>query len=337
MNTFLTQEITTKFSDIIPLFLFSFTSMQTRRAYSNDLKSFLEFLKKYDSNIICITQVDQYAITGWKNELEKELKLHATSVRRKLNCISALFEFAKKRKYLEKNPTLSIKKPQYIPKQGTNALTQQEMENIFEAIKSQIQKHKENSDNYKYANRKLQSLELHYAVLHVLCATGLRVSELCKLQNSNFEIQKSGKNSIYILHIKKAKGSTEHKVFLNSHTAQILLEYQNKYRYGTAGDAPLFVRVQNKSHLLASAITPRGVYEMLKEHALKAQISKKISPHSIRAGVATILHGKGVPIARIQKQLGHSDIATTSVYIKKADEVEESAALKLDLENFLKS
>ncbi len=334
MNSALTKENSTKLVDIIPLFLFSFPSAHTRRAYLNDLKSFTKFLQKHNPNIFTLPQIDDFAIVAWKNELEKIQKIRTTSVRRKLNCISALFEFAKKRKYLDNNPVNLIKKPAAEQLQSTNALSQSEILKIFEIIEEKIKKNSKNLHQDKYANRKKQSLELEYAILHLLAGTGLRVSEVCQLTLGDLQIQHGlNKHISYVLNIKRAKGGSEHKVFLNAATAQILLEYKEKYRTLLPSNKPYFVRVQNHSTENSKPITSRAIYNMLIEHAKDAKIEKKISPHSIRAGVATILHSKGVPLARIQKQLGHANISTTSIYIKKANEIEESAALKLNLES----
>ena len=73
---------------------------------------------------------------------------------------------------------------------------------------------------------------------------------------------------------------------------------------------------------------------MVIESAKKAGIEKKVSTHSCRATLATLLHNQGTPIGQIQTLLNHKDITTTSIYIKKANEIEESAAMKLNLSHF---
>jgi len=332
VKEFLTKEISTKLTDIIPLFLFSFMSPHTRRAYKNDLQSFCQFLSTQDSTIYTLMSITDIHIAEWKTLLEQKLNLDPTSVRRKLNCVSALFEFARKRKYIDTNPVKLIKKPTQKNISKTNALTEEEIKRLFFNIKTKIQNTIRDKETNKYYKRKLQSLELQYAVLHLLCGSGIRVGELCQLKLGDLEVQTNLKEfNSYILHIRKTKGNSEHKIFLNSSIANHILSYKKKYRKNDSSEQPFFIRSQLSTRNIITPLSPRTVYEFVRNNAIEAGIQKKISPHSIRAGVATLLHATGVPIARIQKQLGHKDIATTSIYIKKSNEIEESAALKLQL------
>jgi site-specific recombinase XerD len=67
----------------------------------------------------------------------------------------------------------------------------------------------------------------------------------------------------------------------------------------------------------------------LKRICEKAGIAKTVTPHVLRATVATSLHAKGVPVVHIQRLLNHKDIATTAVYIRRTGEENEAAGLKL--------
>lgn len=334
-NSFLTIPISQKLTEIIPHFLFSFSSPHTRRSYLNDLKGFSDFIKINHPNIHFLNEIDDICVSLWKKHLENDLKLDPASVRRKLNCLSALFVFAQKRKYIDINPVQWVKKPAQKNISSTNALSPNDMKMIFSNITNKILFLQKNHTNKIHYKRTLQSYEMHYVVLKLLYGTGLRVSEICQIRLSDLEIQTNIENEkIFILHIKQSKGGKEHKVFLNIRIAEIVLNYISKYRKEAPLEDSLFVRTQqNANRNSISPLTPKTVYSIVATNAREANITKKVSPHSIRAGVATYLHEKGVPLARIQKQLGHSDISTTSVYIKKSNEIEESAALKLNLED----
>lgn len=334
MDHFLTKPISQKIIDIIPHFLFSFASIHTQRSYARDLKSFCEFIKTQSKNTEFLSDINDTDIALWKKHLEDNQKLEPSSVRRKINCLSSLFVFAQKRKFIEINPLKWIKKPAQKNISKTNALTQDEMKKIFSNISEKINCLLKDHTNKLHYKRTLQSYELQYTILKILYGTGLRVSEVCQLNLNDFEIQSdsTGKKK-FILHIRKAKGGKEHKVYLNENIAEILQNYIEKYRFYAPHTDALFVRTQQNFHrTTVRYLTPKSVHIMLVTNAQEVNITKKISPHSIRAGVATFLHAKGVPLARIQRQLGHSDVSTTSVYIKKSNEREESAALKLDLD-----
>ena len=110
-NYFLIKPISQKLVDIIPHFLFSFHSAHTQRSYASDLKFFCEFLKTQEQNAELLSDIRDTHVALWKTHLEKTCGLDPSSVRRKLNCLSSLFVFAQKRKFIDKNPLEWIKKP----------------------------------------------------------------------------------------------------------------------------------------------------------------------------------------------------------------------------------
>jgi integrase/recombinase XerD len=95
----------------------------------------------------------------------------------------------------------------------------------------------------------------------------------------------------------------------------LLLSYLTSHRPGDQSpDSPLFVRIQQ-----TKKVTPlhrASVYKMVVYWAAQAGIQKRITPHSCRATLATLLHEKGVPIVDIQMLLGHKNIETTVRYVK---------------------
>jgi hypothetical protein len=111
-----------------------------------------------------------------------------------------------------------------------------------------------------------------------------------------------------------------------------IIKYIQELRPNAKEDDYLFIRVQNVKN--NTKLTQPAIYKMVIESAKKAGIEKKVSTHSCRATLATLLHNQGTPIGQIQTLLNHKDITTTSIYIKKANEIEESAAMKLNLSHF---
>ncbi len=147
------------------------------------------------------------------------------------------------------------------------------------------------------------------AILELLFSTGLRVSELCSLPR---DIDMS-KNEFSI----RGKGEKIRVVFLSTEAKQAIKEYLNKR---TDLDDPMFIRVskaelKNKS----SRITTRSVERIVKHHAIKAGISKKVTPHVIRHSFATDLLQNGADIRSVQALLGHANINTTQIYTHITD------------------
>ena len=102
-----------------------------------------------------------------------------------------------------------------------------------------------------------------------------------------------------------------------------------EFRQGVRPDAFLFLRAQQVR--AETKLTQTAVYEMITSIAKDVGIEKRVSPHSCRATLATLLHNGGVPIGHIQELLNHKQITTTAIYIKKADELSEAAATKIDI------
>lgn len=156
------------------------------------------------------------------------------------------------------------------------------------------------------------------ALLELLFSTGLRVSELCSLNRERIEEVKMGEFSI------RGKGGKIRVVFLSDNAKEALKKYLDKR--ADTGEA-LFIRVGkaagkkvSKGKLSdSSRLTPRSVERIVKHYALKAGISKKVTPHVIRHCFATDLLSAGADLRSVQSLLGHSNITTTQVYTHITD------------------
>ena len=136
------------------------------------------------------------------------------------------------------------------------------------------------------------------AILELLFSTGLRVSELCALNRDSFGEAKNGEISI------RGKGGKIRVVFISESAKQAVKNYLDKR--GDTEEALFF-------------ITPRSVERMIKQRAIEAGISKKVTPHIIRHCFATDLLSNGADIRSVQALLGHSNIATTQIYTHVTD------------------
>src|SRR3989344_1691752 len=131
------------------------------------------------------------------------------------------------------------------------------------------------------------------AILELLFSTGLRVSELCALKRDSFLEAKNGEISI------RGKGGKIRVVFISDTAKEALKKYLDKR--GDTEEALFF-------------LTPRSMERMIKQRAIEAGISKKVTPHIIRHCFATDLLSNGADIRSVQALLGHSNIATTQIY-----------------------
>ncbi len=144
------------------------------------------------------------------------------------------------------------------------------------------------------------------AVLELLFSTGLRVSELCSL-NSDLDLTRD-EFSV------RGKGDKVRVVFLSGGAKKAVAEYIKKR--GDMGEA-LFIGYGSNQD--SARLTPRSIERIVKQHAVKAGITRKVTPHVIRHSFATDLLENGADLRSVQALLGHANIATTQVYTHVTD------------------
>lgn len=180
-----------------------------------------------------------------------------------------------------------------VPERGLDLISTEELTRLLQAP---------NESNLKSLRDR--------AMLEMLFSTGLRVSELCSLSR---DLDMS-KDEFSV----RGKGEKVRVVFLSPEAKQAVKTYLNKR---DDMDDALFVRVvktinSNESSL---RLTPRSVERIIKYYAIKAGISKKVTPHIIRHSFATDLLQNGADIRSVQALLGHANINTTQIYTHVTD------------------
>lgn len=257
-------------------------SLHTIEAYKRDLKLLTNYL---ESN---------YSIKAFKNVEEKHLinflewmakQLYATSSRyRALMAIKIFFRFLRKEELLTSDATAHLEAPklwQLIPE----ILSQEEVELLIKTPD---------------ANTVIGCRDK--AILEVLYASGLRVSELCRL--NLYDIQEE---TLKVF----GKGSKERIVPIAKISLEAVNHYLIAYRKDKIKDSfgePLFTTLRGKR------IDRITVWNRVKYYIKKAGIDKPISPHSLRHSFATHLLDHGADLRVIQEMLGHADISTTDRY-----------------------
>jgi len=146
------------------------------------------------------------------------------------------------------------------------------------------------------------------AILELLFSTGLRVSELANLKRTDINLKKD-EFSV------RGKGGKIRPIFTSSRAREAIKAYLAR----RADPEPaLFVSIpKNKAAL--TELTPRSIERMIKKYAVRAGITKKITPHTLRHSFATDLLMNGADIRSVQAMLGHSSITTTQIYTHITD------------------
>jgi len=145
------------------------------------------------------------------------------------------------------------------------------------------------------------------AILELFFSTGLRLSELCSL-NRDLDLSKD-EFSI------RGKGEKVRVVFLSESAKSAIREYLKNRK---DMDEPMFIQYSRNSGK-GNRLTPRSIERIVKYYAIKAGISKKVTPHVIRHSFATDLLSNGADIRSVQMMLGHANIATTQIYTHITD------------------
>lgn len=274
-------------------------SLKTVENYDHYLSRFLEFAKTDNPSNITDTLVREFRL--WLNrQPSKYNKEGGGTVRKKTQnyYMIALRAFLK---YLARQDIKSLAPDRIelakIPERELDLITPNELKRLLESP---------NGSDIKDLRDK--------AILEMLFSTGLRVSELCSL-TSDIDLS-SDDFSI------RGKGGKIRVVFISDTAKQAVKKYLNARKDMSPA---LFVQVENqigkkdKRIKELKALNKRSIERIVKIHATKAGISKKVTPHVLRHMFATDLLGNGADIRSVQVMLGHSSITTTQIYTHVTD------------------
>ncbi len=259
-------------------------------AYSHDLISFFDFLRRRKVYSIQVNQNDLLSFIS-----EKKAQLSPRSLARCLVSIRMFYRFLVSEGKIDSNPARLMGIPkmyQHLP----NVLSRDEVE----AFLSQ-------PDTHTILGKRDK------AILELLYATGLRVTELTGLKMTNINLQAG-----YIRTI--GKGSKERIIPAGTKALDSIKEYLK------SGMPPLLKKDPAKAgpYLFLNnrgrPMTRQGLWKVIKNYALKAGIIKKVTPHTLRHSFATHLLEGGADLRSVQIMLGHSDISTTQIYTHVARE-----------------
>ncbi|MBU1247980.1 MAG: site-specific tyrosine recombinase XerD [Proteobacteria bacterium] len=249
-------------------------------AYSNDLTSLLHYL---DEKHTSLEQVDASAIFLYLTKLRAQ-GLASKSLARHCSSLRGFFSFAAEEGWLSQDPASLLENPK-LPKTLPEVLSREEMERVLATPNL----------GTKLGGRDRAMLELMYAC-------GLRVSELVKLALLDYDAQ-TGLVRVF------GKGAKERLVPLHESARKLLDHYLTHLR-------PQFCPIEEYLFLNRSGkgLTRQAVWKCIKRYAFLAGIKRAISPHTFRHSFATHLLEGGADLRSVQLLLGHADISATEIY-----------------------
>ena len=252
-------------------------SSHTVLNYKLDLDDFGNFLQETPPEKIDYLLLRKYLACL------KEKNLNTRSVARRLSTLRSFFKFLTREGLIKDNPTLSLSSPK-LDKHLPQFLTEEEVGRLISSVML-----KDKNDE-----RGLRDL----AILEVFYSTGMRISELVGLSLEDIDFI-GGVVKV------KGKGKKERMLPIGDCAISAIRGYLDKRKKQSAA---LFL---NKN---GSAITGRGVRDIVKKYLRLASIKQGVSAHTLRHSFATHLLDRGADLRSVQELLGHANLSTTQIY-----------------------
>lgn len=261
-------------------------SLNTLQSYRRDIEQYISYLKEI--NLLNIANTNKTTVITYLLHLQKKGRAVST-ISRNLASIRSLYQYLYKNSMIDFDPTADLDSPK-VEKKLPQILSTHEVELLLDQPKC--------VDLKGYRDK---------AMLELLYATGIRVSELINLNLSEVNLEMG--------FIKCNKGLRERVIPIGSIAVNALVEYLNKSRnllIQKPDEKALFVNING------GRLTRQGFWKIIKQYKNQAKINKDITPHTLRHSFAAHLLENGADLRSIQEMLGHSDISSTQVYAQIA-------------------
>ena len=282
-------------------------NFKTIKAYKIDLNQY---------NSFCLDISDPFskkAVDSYITELFKHYK--PKSVKRKIASLKAFFHYLEYTEFLAQNPfdklDVYFREAKLLPK-TISFHSIQKFLSVLYAQKMQTV----SAYQFKCCLRDI-------AVIELLFATGMRISELCSLKPSDIDLEN---NTVLIY----GKGSKERILqFGNCEVISALAKYQITFKADISACGYFFVNKRKQK------LSDQSVRFMINRYAALAGIEQHITPHMFRHSFATLLLEQDVDIRYIQKMLGHSSISTTEIYTHVSSAKQKDILVNKHPRNFM--
>lgn len=267
-------------------------SLKTVENYDRYLTEFINFLKSEDLSVVTSDKIREYRL--WLNRkavknapiIQKTVSLGQQTLKKRtqnyyLIALRSFLKYLNAKRFIATVPAENIELAK-VPERSLDLISHDELMRLLSAPTKEKDEKKGLKDK---------------AILETLFSTGLRVSEICALPR-DLDLSK---DEISV----RGKGEKVRVVFLSEEAKDAIRAY-------------LKVATDIDSSTLFNTI-PRTVERMVKSYAIKAGISKKVTPHVIRHSFATDLLQNGADLRSVQALLGHANITTTQIYTHVTD------------------
>ena len=275
MNTYV-KEYTSFMTDI------RHKSLNTVESYKRDVTQYISYLD--GTGVTDISSTTKTTVLSYLLYLQKEGRASST-VSRTLASLRSYYLFMMQNGVVKSNPTSNLEAP-HVEKKIPKILSGEEVELLLEQPK--------NCDNKGIRDK---------AMLELLYATGIRVSELFNLDVSDVNVPMS---------FVRCKGGKKERIIPMGHQAKDALEnYINnvrKYMVKDENETALFVNCSG------ARLSRQGFWKLIKYYQHIAGIETDITPHTLRHSFAAHLLENGADLHSIQEMMGHADISSTQVY-----------------------
>ena len=262
-------------------------SNNTLQSYRRDIMQYQKYVNENDINYAKINGEDIKDYLQYLNDVNKK----ASTISRNLASLRLFYQFLLRNKKVKADPTEGIQSPK-VEKRVPSILTSQEVSLLLEQPKSVDLK----------GIRDKAMLEFAYA-------TGMRVTEIISLNVEDVNLEEGT--------VTCKTGSKQRNIPLGKISLKALQEYIEDSR-------PILIKSESEKALFVNIngrrLTRQGFWKIVKFYKDQAHITKDITPHVLRHSFATHLLQNGAELKAIQTMLGHSDIASTQIYMQFQDE-----------------
>mgnify|MGYP004642642847 FL=1 len=256
-------------------------TQNTLLSYRRDIEQYIEYLE--ERKIYDIDKTNKTIVLTYLLSLQKQGRATST-ISRHLASLRSFYGYLNRMGMIKKDPTLGLEAPK-VEKRLPHILSAGEVERLMEAPDC--------SDLKGYRDK---------AMLELLYATGIRVSELILLDESDLNVQ---------MGFVRCRSSRKRVIPLGSIAVKACADYIENARGAMVKD-------ENETALFVNCnghrLTRQGFWKIIKQYKTRAGISGELTPHTLRHSFAAHLLENGADLHAIQEMLGHSDISSTQIY-----------------------
>lgn len=261
-------------------------SPNTLSAYRSDLDGFGRFLAESGTDPLGAEPGDLAAWSAWLAEPKEDRVPAPSTLHRKAASVRSFYRYLRREGLVDDDPTTGIA-PQRRRKTLPAVLTVEQVESLLAAPSG--------ATPQAYRDR---------AILEVMYACGLRVSEVVGLEMADVDTEEGTLRA-------RGKGNRDRIIPVGRDAIRAIESYRTAGRPGLVGDrheAALFLNYRGRP------LTRQGLHKIIQGHAATAGLDEAMTPHTLRHSFATHLLAGGCDLRAVQEMLGHADVATTQMY-----------------------